>query len=265
MIAMDDSGIEVIMFAHSQGNFLGGCIASILRAVAYAEARGLKVALTAILHAPTPFTLKMAKQFLDARWEILDLPTASIDHARNAALLASRRQFAAFVDGDDLWCETWLHAAYQAAITTRAVWRPEVLLTFGNDFNRNEGYSAVFQPLHLSSPALLLVGNPLPSGFVVSRDILAKHPWPSTNHQRGWNAVDQWWSCEVAAGGYEHRALASTFHYRRCRDALLIGHQLRAGSSEGRIGPTRLSAIQVSHLAFTARAGFQGPGDTDSV
>jgi hypothetical protein len=265
MNAIKESGVEVILFAHSQGNFLGGSIASILRAAAYAEARDLKVALTAVLHAPTPITLKMAEQFLDPRWQVLDLPTASLDQARNAARLASRRQFAAFIDGDDLWCETWLHAAHQAATSTRAVWRPEILLTFGNDFHRNEGYSAVFQPLHLSDPAILLQDDTLPSGFVVSRDVLENHPWPSADHERGWRAVDRWWSCEVAAGGYEHRALSSTFHYRRCPDVFQKSPPLRAAVSEGRIGPTRLSAIQISHLAFTARTGFRGPGDTDGV
>ncbi len=176
MNTIDESGIEVVLFAHSQGNFLGGCIASILRAAAYAEARDIKVALTAVLYAPTSFTVKMAEQFLDARWQVLDLPAARLDEARNAARLASRCQFAAFIDGDDLWCETWLHAAYQAAISTRAVWRPEVLLTFGNDFHRTEGYSVNFQPLHLSDPAILVLDEPLPSGFVVSREILENLP-----------------------------------------------------------------------------------------
>jgi hypothetical protein len=197
----------------------------------------------------------MAECSLDARWRVLDLPAASLDQARNAARLALRRQFAAFVDGDDLWCETWLHAACAAAKATPAVWRPEVLLAFGNDFLRTEGYSALFQPLHLSNPALLLVDDMLPSGFVAPWEVLATHPWPPSDSARGWHAVDRWWSCEVAAGGHEHRAVASTFHYRRRPEALLRRPQVKAGFTEGRIGPTRLAGLQIPQFAFAARHG----------
>jgi hypothetical protein len=255
---MNDQGVEVMLFAQAQGNFLGGSLASIRRAAAYAEARGLDVALTAVLHAPTPLTLRMAECSLDARWRVLDLPAANLDQARNAARLALRRQFAAFVDGDDLWCETWLDAACAAAKAEPAVWRPEVLLTFGNDFHTSEGYSAVFQPLHLSNPALLLVNDLLPSGFVAPREVLATHPWPPSDSERGWQAVDRWWSCEVAAGGREHRAIASTFHYRRRPEALLKRSRVPVDLMEGRTGPTRLAGLQIPQLALAARAGQFG-------
>jgi len=243
MNELDESGIEVVLFAHAEGNFLGGCFASIRRAAAFAAARGLDVAFTAVLQEATPLTTRMAQCNLDERWRILDLPQASLHQARNAARLVLRRPFAAFVDGFDLWCETWLHAAFTAAKITRAVWRPEVLLTFGNDFHYSEGYAAIFQPCHLFSPGCLLMGDPLPSGFFASRTILETHEWPSSDPERGWSAIDRWWNCEVAASGYEHRAVTNTFHYRRRPDALLTTPRMSRSADLERIGPTRLAQV----------------------
>jgi hypothetical protein len=258
-----DDGVEVILFAHVEGNFLGGSIASVLRAAAYAEARNLAVGLTAVLYAPTPLTLKTAAYKLDSRWRVLHLAHARLDQARNEARLAVRRRFAAFVDGYDLWCEKWLYDAYVAAASYLAVWRPEVLLTFGNDFHKPEGYSAVFQPLHLSTPQLLLANNHLPSGFVAPLTILKTQGWPCAGSERAAQGADRWWSCEVAASGYEHRAIPSTFHYRRYPYALLETPRSPANSREERIGPTRLSLLQMPQLAFAARPGFGSLDDDD--
>ncbi len=255
MSEIEESGIEVVLFAHAQANFLGGCFASIRRAAAYAAAKGLDVTLTAVLQKPTPLTLRVVEHNADEHWRILDLPEASLDQARNAARLALRRPFAAFVDGYDLWCENWLDIACKAAKKTPAVWRPELLLTFGNDFHANEGYSAIFQPLHLSNPEQLLTSNPLPSGFVAPRALVEAYAWPMEDSERDWSAVDRWWNCEVAAAGYEHRTVRSTFHYRRRPEALLKIPRTPAPEDGKRIGPTRLAMIQTARFAHAARTG----------
>jgi hypothetical protein len=251
----DSSGndVEVVLFAHTQGNFLGGCIASLYRATAYAEEYGLTVALTAVLHSPTLLTRRVAEHLLDARWRVIDLPMADMSAARNAVRLSVRGRHVAFVDGNDLWCETWLREACLAAIRQPAVWRPEVLLTFGNDFHASAGYAAIFQPSFLSDPSLLLARNVLPSGFLSPRAVLSTHPWPQLDRDRGWVAVDRWWACDVAAAGYSHRTLPATFHYRRCPDALRTAAQPRHCGEEGRIGPTRLAGLQATHWALAAR------------
>ena len=261
MSKVDDAGVEVVLFVRAQGNFLGGCFASIRRAAAYAEAKGLDVVFTAVLQTPTPLTLKMVERNVDADWRIIDSTKAGLDHARNAARMDLRKELAAFVDGDDLWCETWLYAAWVAAKARFAVWRPEVLLTFGNDFRLRPGYSAVFQPLHLSNAGLLLVSDPLPSGFVAPRKLLETYAWPVPDPERGWSALDRWWNCEVAAGGYEHRAVLSTFHYRRRPNALLKAPRTPDLVGEDRIGPTRLAAVQMPQYVHAARAGFAVSGD----
>lgn len=256
------SAIEVVLFARDQGNFLGGCFASIRRAAAYAMAKGADVAFTAVLQASTPLTLRMVECNVDEHWHVLDLPEASLDQARNAARRALRMPLVAFVDGYDLWCETWLHAVCAAAQKGRAVWRPEVLLTFGNDSGLSAGYSAIFQPLHLSNPSLLLVSDPLPSGFAAPRKIFECCAWPAPDPERGWAAIDRWWNCEVAAAGYEHRAIHSTFHYRRRPEALLKMPRTPLQSGPDRIGPTRLAMVQMPRLTQMARTGF-ALGDDD--
>lgn len=233
--------LEVVVFIHDEGHFLGGCITSVMRAVAYAESKGRSVALTAVLRAATPLTRAWVDQRLATGWRILDCPEATLSQARNAARLAAVGRLVAFVDGYDLWCEDWLDRAADAATREPAIWHPEVLITFGNDFQSTSGYSVIFQPLRLDYPAELLSEQRFASGFVVPRDILSAHPWPDDDAERGWNAPDHWWNCDVAAAGHMHRALPEAFHYRRLPEATRVIAAPRRGTPKARIGPTALA------------------------
>jgi hypothetical protein len=60
----------------------------------------------------------------------------------------------------------------------------------------------------------------------------------------------------VAASGHEHRAIESTFHYRRQPDALLQRPWHPGSLARERIGPTRLALLQTSQLALIGRPRF---------
>jgi hypothetical protein len=245
-----NADLEVVVFVHDQGHFLGGCITSVMRASAYAEARGRSVLLTAVVRAPTPLTSAWVHQRLDTRWRILHSPGSALSQARNLARLAITGRHVAFIDGDDLWCENWLDSAAAAVSREPAIWRPETLITFGSDFHSPAGRSLMFQPIKLDDPSILLSHQILASGFVAPREILMANPWPDPDAERGWDQPDHWWNCNVAGTGHTHRALADTFHYRHIRGAG-VGSPT---SPRGRIGPTVLARALP---AGQVKPGFQ--------
>jgi glycosyltransferase involved in cell wall biosynthesis len=233
--------LEVVVFAHNEEHFLGGCITSVMRACEYAEANGRSVVLTVVVRAATPLTSAWVSQRLSSRWQVLNCPDLTLGQARNLARLATTGQNVAFIDGYDLLCETWLDRAADAASREPAVWRPEALVTFGNDFHSSAGYSVIFQPLRLDHADVFLSHQSLVSGFVAPRDILLEHPWPDVDAERGWDSPDHWWNCDVAAAGHQHRALPETFHYRRMPGTDVEVPSLSRGSPKIRVGPTSLA------------------------
>lgn len=236
-----DADIEVVVFASGEGHFLGGCITSVMRAVVYAEANGRSVVLTVVVQAATPLTRAWVSQRLNSRWRALHCPGSTLSEARNTARLSVTGHYAAFIDGYDLWCETWLDRAVDAATRELGIWHPEVLITFGNDFHSSAGYSVMFQPRVLGDQATLLSGRTFASGFLTSRAILIEHPWPDADPERGWDTPDHWWNCNVAAAGHLHRVLPAAFHYRRIPDANVGRPGQLPGAPRCRIGPTRLA------------------------
>jgi glycosyltransferase involved in cell wall biosynthesis len=245
--------LEVVVFAHDERHFLGSCITSVMRAAAYAESKGRSVILTAVVRAATPLTSAWVHQRLSAGWQVLNCPDLTLSQARNLARLAVTGRHVAFIDGYDLWCETWLDRAADAASRESAIWRPEALITFGNDFHSSAGYSVFFQPLRLDCAAVLLSHQTFASGFLAPRDIVLAHPWHDADVERGWDTPDHWWNCDVAAAGHMHRALPEAFHYRRLPDANTMGTSLPRGTPKIRIGPTplaRLNTIRAPLLSF---------------
>jgi glycosyltransferase involved in cell wall biosynthesis len=235
--------LEIVVFVHNEGHFLGGCITSVMRAAVYAKSKGRSVILTAVVRAATPLTSAWVHQHLTTDWQVLNCPDLTLSQARNLARLAVTGRHVAFIDGYDLWCETWLDYAADAASREPAIWRPEALITFGNDFHSAAGYSVVFQPRRLDCAAVLLSHKNLASGFLASRDIVLAHPWHDADAERGWDAPDHWWNCDVAAAGHMHRALPDTFHYRRLPDANTVDLGLPHGTPKIRTGPTPLARL----------------------
>ena len=64
--------------------------------------------LTAVVRAPTPLTKEWVHQRLATGWQILNCPDLTLGQASNLARLAVTGRHVAFIDGYDLWCETWL-------------------------------------------------------------------------------------------------------------------------------------------------------------
>ena len=235
--------VSIVVFAGNEGNALNPCICSVRRAVEYARERGWSVELSMVLWNATGRTLAWVDHFLDSGWKVSRLDGCGLGAARNAGYLGTRGRYVAFADGRDVWSKTWLHAALTAAKHAHApaVWRPEALITFGGDHFSTEGYSIHFQTAATGSAdqAGLLTWNAFPSGFLATRTILDRVPFPLEDAERGWAEVDWWWNCNTVGAGYCHCIVHETFHYRRVLREAAASTAVH-DPARSRIGPTAL-------------------------
>jgi hypothetical protein len=120
--------ITVTVNFHREGEFAVPALASLSDLVNAARRAGLAVETQAILDRSNELTrhiLATRGQWLDA---VEDVSFGDLGLSRNAGTRLSHGRFLAFLDGDDLWGEQWLRAAFAAATNPtapqEAVWHP---------------------------------------------------------------------------------------------------------------------------------------------
>jgi hypothetical protein len=241
--------ISVAVFARDQGHFLHGCLTSAVRAAAIAEGAGRSIELLLILQNATRQSRTWVERLVGPAWQVSCCDDDRDGMARAAAFEAARGQYFATLDGWDLWSANWLAAALDMAERTPypAVFHPEAVIRFGNNYFSYEGYTLVFQPDAVAFDydyTALLGSNPYPTGFFAHRSIVSAVPFPVEDPERGWSDVDWWWNCNVVGAGFHHRVVLETFH---CQRVETRDQQQSAGLRLGtpkRIGPTPLSRSQ---------------------
>ena len=211
------NSVDIFVFAHQEGNWLGSSLASVNRAMDFAVSRGLDCKKSLILRTPDQATVDWVRERL-TDWTTLTLDDASLSDARNAAGdLANETRLAAFIDGSDMVGEEWFcqAAALLAQKGRMSVCHPQALMTFGPDSFSPDGFEVVLQPEQTPAEPAMLSGNPYPSGFVATGDVVRTIKWPQSNPAFGWGHVDWWWHCLPIESGVEHKIVPGVAHYRR--------------------------------------------------
>ncbi|WP_127145214.1 hypothetical protein [Pelagibacterium montanilacus] len=223
--------IDCFVFARRERNWLGSSLYSVERSAALAIGDGHNVRLTLILWNADPATKCWASERVMSPWIVIGLPASTLAEARNVARQQARGRAVLFLDGTDMIGESWLIDTVDMVSQRSFVVRPEALVTFGADPFLPDGFECILQHSHTREDIILRRQNPLPSGFVTSRDVIQSVPWPDEDRDRAWGDVDWWWNCLAATGDDTHRIARNTAHFRRVDDKIgvLRGQLMRPG------------------------------------
>ncbi|GAB3864396.1 hypothetical protein GCM10028801_33480 [Nocardioides maradonensis] len=208
--------ITAVMTGHNEGELLVTSWRSMLAAADHARAAGLTVDFVVMLDRPDDATLATAEVVRDrARVEVLDLGDHGI--VRNEAIGLAEGEYVAFLDGDDLWSENWLTAAYDVcrADPDRVVAHPALNWFF-------EGQSNLFFIADQDDPdfyagAFLRVANPWDQLCMASRALHLAYPYPARDLAVGYAYVDWSWNLATVEAGCVHRVVEDTIHFKRRR------------------------------------------------
>jgi hypothetical protein len=239
--------ITATIVFHQERDLVVSALASFEKMVAVARSAGLKVETQAILDMADAQTNSLVSNFRTSFSSVHAVTFGDLGQTRNAGVQSSSGEFLAFFDGDDLWGEDWLLAAFYAATDKNAavdsIWHPQRLFYFDeNDFfcqsiNKTASVNArSFHKVHVASNAegfdrrSLLLNNVWTANVFCKREFHIKHPYKSVDRSIGFGVEDWSWNLETLWGGIEHLVVPDTIHFIRQKGENSLG---KKNTSEG--------------------------------
>ena len=229
--------ITAIITAHREGMLAALSLHSLHRAVLEARAGGAEVQTIAVLDRPDAATTAVFRDragIIDSV-HVVDFGDQGL--ARNHAVELAAGEFVAFLDGDDLWSENWLHdaLAFTRGQSTAVISHPEFNWFFDGSNNifihtdqDSEDYSLDFLRFYNYWDALC---------FAPRRAHL-ENPYCRRDIKGGFAFEDWHWNCETIAAGYTHKVVPDTIHFKRRR----AGSQtIEASATRSLMRPTALT------------------------
>jgi hypothetical protein len=218
--------ITVTVNFHREGALALAALASLSDLVKVARAVGLAVETQAILDRSDELTrhiVDVQGRFIDT---VQEVSLGDLGLARNAGTGRAHGRFLSFLDGDDLWGDQWLRAAFEAATAPQAppdaIWHPQHLYVFREPAlgTTTEAAGTVHALMHSSdragfNPALLAFSNLWSANAFAAREIHVRFPYCAVERSRGLGIEDWSWNFATLVAGIGHRVVPSAVHLVR--------------------------------------------------
>ena len=224
--------ITVTLNLHREGALAQAALASFIDLVRVARSASIEVETQAILDRPDEHTRHIVAAHGSWIDIIEEVSFGDLGLARNAGTCLAQGRFLSFLDGDDLWGEDWLRAAFSAATETalqEAIWHPEYLYVFGqvDSQRRSEAGMRLMQSSDTPdfNPAILLFGNTWSANVVASRELFRRFPYCPVDRDRGTGIEDWSWNLETVQAGIPHRVVSGTVHLIRKKEVDSLDQQ----------------------------------------
>jgi glycosyltransferase involved in cell wall biosynthesis len=232
--------ITAAVTAHREGLVARASLLSLSRAKSHAEAHGYEVETIVVLDQADALTTEVVEEWCKSETgiQIVQVDNGDPGLSRNDAVTRASGEWVAFLDADDLWCETWLTHSLQAAQSDRreVVWHPEVMIYFGTRaclFRHIDMESAEFRP------SALLISNHWTSLCVATRALLLAVPYQKTDLENKIGYEDWAWNLAVMERQAIHKVVPGT------------GHAIRTKSSSRNMSADHAGAIPDPHTRLT--------------
>ncbi|MFC1458788.1 glycosyltransferase [Microvirga arabica] len=229
---------SIILNIHREAVYLRRTLLSLDEAVRFAQAKGLRLELVAVLDQSDDATRHVLSSFDLGSYsgvQFIDVDHGSLGLSRNAGIEQARGEYIFTADADDLVSYNYFRDIYVAAQKhgPGALYFPEYLMIFDHDT-----YIGRYAGLDDVSPMAFLDKQPYLSRVCARRDVFLRIPYRDVRLSRGYAYEDWHFNAEAVGAGLNIRTVSDTILFYRQRpgsllrsaDALSIRH----------IPPTRL-------------------------
>lgn len=244
--------VSIVINFHREGYLAQSTIKSARQARKHLEERGIAaVEAIAVLDHPDSITRQVIEKNKDFFDRIDLVSVRDLAAARNHGVKIATGEYVAFLDGDDMWGESWLTAAYihVQSFEEPVVLHTEYFIGFGREnFSRLQWDSADpnFDPL------TLMQNWHFCNNSFAARTLLLSNPFVSYDHESGFGSEDWHWSCETIARGIRHTFAPKTaYFYRMRQDILALGGNAHLG-----LGAKAGLLVRPSALFMPGSVGF---------
>lgn len=207
--------VSCVVNAHKEGNLIYATLQTVKLACAYAQECGLSVEVHVVLDKPDAVTEHIVTREVSDIGTIHVVNFGDLANSRNYATKECNGEFITFIDGDDLWCESWVVDCFLAAqkLPDNVVLHPEFNLYFGSHS------SHVFQHVDMDAPdfdiACLTTMNFWTALSFAKKQTYLDFPYTRNDIKDGFGYEDWTWNYRTIMHGFKHKIVPGTAHYIR--------------------------------------------------
>lgn len=238
--------ISCVLNAHREGYLVYPTIRSVKRAIDYARACGLSIELLAVVDRADSDTRSIVEREMADYGSVHPVDEGDLGLARNVGTDRSKGEYMAFIDGDDLWSQTWLVDAYLVCSTRddETVIHPEYNVYFGTNnahtLQHVDMEDADFNIEHF------YIQNYWTALSFAKRSTYQATPYLKNRLKDGFGFEDWTWNFETIKKGVIHKVAAGTSHFIRRGK---YGSSLLDDSNRGKSVPRVLDTYLLSSAA----------------
>ena len=215
--------ITCVINLHRESHLSYPTIQSVKRSMAFARKAGLELELLVILDCSDEDTTAIVNRELKDFGRILVVDCGDLALSRNSAAKEARGNYVSFIDGDDLWCKSWLVESFKLAKSTKkkAVLHPEYNVYFG------DGKEHVLQHVDSESERFeiefIFKMNYWTALSFAERKTYLDNPYKRNTIVDGFGYEDWTWNYETLEKNIVHKIVPGTAHYiRRGKDEMSL-------------------------------------------
>ena len=223
--------VSVVINAHREGLLLLPSIRSAQQAIEHASRWGLRCELLVAMDKPDSLTSEMVHHALTSGSDgtsIINLQIGDLGRSRNEAVRQAAGKYIAFLDGDDLWCNSWLAegVAFVENDGRLLVLHPELNFFFGHN---PHVYAHIDMEDERFDASALALANVWTSLCFAPRSLLLECPYPSTDMANQIGYEDWGWNMRTIEFGAIHKIVPKTSHAIRNKAISLVRQTAAAG------------------------------------
>ena len=226
------TNVSCIVVCHDEANLLVPTLKSVQIAADFANSFGVTTDIHIVIDKPDEQTSEIARSDIvkDAKIHVVEFGDLAL--SRNHGIQNAKGKYIALVDGDDLWCESWITDAFLTAEgeQRKCIYHPEYNFVFGN----NEDH--VFMHVDMEDPdfefAAIFRSNYWTALSFAEKQIYLDVPFEKNRLEDGFGFEDWTWNYKVIGNGILHKVIRGTSHFvrRKSKGASLLSktNQIKA-------------------------------------
>jgi len=215
--------VSCVVVGHHESHVISATIHSVLRAVEFAQKSGIKTELIVILDDPDDETASVVNNFSNENLVVHTVFYKDLAKSRNHAVEIANGKYVTFIDGDDLWCKTWICSCLRVARQKPAcVLHPEYNIYFGSN-DSHVLHHLDMEDVDFIKEAIYRENYWTALAFA-DRSIYEKYKYHNNEISEGFGYEDWTWNVATIDSGISHHVVKGTCHFirRTSGDASLL-------------------------------------------